>query len=386
MTMKAFPLLCTVVLMSSMASGQPRVIPGAVAGAPESTAVEVGGLIYLSGSGGAAADAGADVAAQTTGALEQFRSTLGQLGLGLENLVSVNVYLADARHYQEMNQAYRQAFPGRFPARATVEAGLGGPSDRVKISAVGSRHRVEAVTPAGWPEPTAPYSWGALAGDHLFVSGMVGTDPLSGVAREGVEAQTRQTFENVLAVVRQNGMTPEDVVSVKVYLADARDFPIMNQVFRDYFPTAPPVRATIQARLADPRLRIEAQAVAVSGEKSRSLCGASSSQAFSSAVKVGSSLHLAGMLGHRRGMYAPHPGGQTLDTLENLAACSKEFGADLSRAVDASVYISDPRNQPKVDEAYLRVLAAPFPARTTVAAPLMSPDALVEIALILHLP
>lgn len=378
-------LLWTLLLAVGLIQAQPQVIPGAGT-EPESLAVDTGELVYLSGQTGHGPGTKTEAGAQTDMALRKLEAALKRLDLGLDDVVSVNVFLADARHYQEMNQAYRQFFPGGFPARATVETGLDSPESLVKLTAVAARGEKRTIQPEGWPTPAAPYSWGIQTGNHLFVSGVVGTDPVSGSTPGDVVGQARRTFQNVLGVVHSAGLTAADVVSVRVYLADARDFNAMDRVFREFFPTAPPVRATIEARLADPRLRIEVQAVAVSGEKTRTKCGASEAQAFSSAVRAGRNLYLAGMLGHRRGMFAPHAGGQTVDTLENLSACMKEFNSGLTQAVAADVFVSDPRLQPKVDEAYIRMFSEPYPARTAVAAPLMSPEALVEIALIGFLP
>ena len=66
-----------------------------------------------------------DIAGQTRQCLEKLRALLGQAGMDLSRAVSVTVYLADIRDYDEMNRVYSSHFPDRPPARTTVQvAGL----------------------------------------------------------------------------------------------------------------------------------------------------------------------------------------------------------------------------------------------------------------------
>jgi len=99
------------------------------------------------------------------------------------------------------------------------------------------------------PKPAGPYSQGILAEKFLFVAGQTGTDPKTGKLPDGVEAQTRQTLENVKAVVEAAGATLDNVVRVGVYLTDIKNFSAMNEVYKTYFTQNQPARSTIQAAL-----------------------------------------------------------------------------------------------------------------------------------------
>ncbi len=99
------------------------------------------------------------------------------------------------------------------------------------------------------PKPGGPYSQGILAEKFLFVAGQTGTDPKTGTLPEGVAAQTRQTLENVKAIVEAVGTTLENVVRAGVYLRDIQDFGAMNEVYKTYFTQNQPARTTIQAAL-----------------------------------------------------------------------------------------------------------------------------------------
>ena len=95
------------------------------------------------------------------------------------------------------------------------------------------------------PVAIGPYSHAVRAGDFVFVSGQPGIDPSTGsVPPGGFDAEARQAFVNLRTVVGAAGARMERVVRTTVFLANANDFPAMNQLFAEFFPSAPPARAT----------------------------------------------------------------------------------------------------------------------------------------------
>ena len=80
-----------------------------------------------------------------------------------------------------------------------------------------------------------------------------------GAVPGGIEAETRQMLENVGALLRAVGLDYGDVVKATVYLREFSEFAAMNAVYREYFPTDPPTRATVgvTALAADYRVEIE---------------------------------------------------------------------------------------------------------------------------------
>jgi len=90
-----------------------------------------------------------------------------------------------------------------------------------------------------------PYSQAVRARDFVFVSGQPGIDPSTGeVPPGGFESEARQAFVNLRSVVEAAGASMQRVVRTTVFLANADDFPAMNQLFAEYFAAAPPARAT----------------------------------------------------------------------------------------------------------------------------------------------
>jgi 2-iminobutanoate/2-iminopropanoate deaminase len=115
------------------------------------------------------------------------------------------------------------------------------------------------------PIPVAPYSQAIKAGGMIYVSGFVAFDPHTGkVAVGGIKEQAIQVMENIKAVLEAAGSSMGDVVKTNVYLTNLKDFSVMNEVFKVYFPVDPPARVTVGVQLPLPELLIEIDATAVS--------------------------------------------------------------------------------------------------------------------------
>jgi reactive intermediate/imine deaminase len=114
------------------------------------------------------------------------------------------------------------------------------------------------------PEPAAAYSHAVKAGSHVFVAGQIPVDRDGNIVGDGdIAAQTRQTIQNVEAVLRAAGGSLTDVVSTTVYLTDMANFAEYDRVYDEYFGDFRPARATVRADLVNPKLLVEIQAIAV---------------------------------------------------------------------------------------------------------------------------
>ena len=115
------------------------------------------------------------------------------------------------------------------------------------------------------PKAIGPYSPAVRAGDFLFVSGQPGIAPSTGsIPPGGFEAEARQAFVNLRTVIEAAGASLERVVRTTVFLVSAEDVPAMNQLFAEFFSSAPPVRSAPLVEL--PRsLRISIDATAFLG-------------------------------------------------------------------------------------------------------------------------
>jgi len=108
-----------------------------------------------------------------------------------------------------------------------------------------------------------PYSPGTKAGGFIFSSGQIGSVDNQGGEVKGVEAQTRQTLENLKNILEAGGASLSDVVKTTVFLLDANDFAVMNKVYGEYFLKEYPARSTvIISALAKPDWRVEIECIA----------------------------------------------------------------------------------------------------------------------------
>ena len=103
-----------------------------------------------------------------------------------------------------------------------------------------------------------PFSSAVRAGPFVFVSGQIAMGANGEIVPGGIEAQTRQTLENVEKALALAGCAPKDVVKATVWLDDARDFWTFNRVYAEFFSESKPARSTTQATLMiDAKVEIE---------------------------------------------------------------------------------------------------------------------------------
>lgn len=102
-------------------------------------------------------------------------------------------------------------------------------------------------------------SQAVVANGFVFLAGQVANRP----SRE-VEDQTRQVLAQIDDLLAKAGSSKEKIVSATVYLTDIEDFATMNVAWDEWVhPEAKPARATVEAQLATPTLKVEIQVVAV---------------------------------------------------------------------------------------------------------------------------
>ena len=108
-----------------------------------------------------------------------------------------------------------------------------------------------------------PYSPGTKNGNIVFLSGQLGLNDGTLVA-SGVGPETRQTLDNLVAVLDKAGGTLDDVMMVNIYLTDlAGDYSEMNKVYVEYFGDSPPARATVEVSNLVFGGKVEISAIAI---------------------------------------------------------------------------------------------------------------------------
>jgi reactive intermediate/imine deaminase len=134
---------------------------------PFSDAVLVGDTLYLAGTIGLERATGkppADAAQEARLVLDNMKAMLAQAGLGMDDLVSVQVFCSDVAHYDTFNGIYRTYFKGRFPARAFLGSGPLLFGARFEVQGVAVRN-APRTTDSGAGPGAAWERLKALAGD-----------------------------------------------------------------------------------------------------------------------------------------------------------------------------------------------------------------------------
>lgn len=332
-----------------------------------------------------------DAKAQTKGTMENLAAVLKAAGLDFSRVVASHVYLADARHFDAMNEVYGEYFDDdKPPTRTTIEADIAIPNSQMEIGMIAARKHVELewIVPEGWAK-VPHYAWGIRAGDTVFLSGLVSFDPKTrGLVTGSIETQVQRTLENIDAVLKAAGLGPQNVVTCGVYMPDARDYGAMNKAYGAYFSKDPPARATVRARLANPTLKIEITCIAVRGERKvvHPAGPAPPPRPLSSAIMAGDRLYLSGMVGRKGREYPTGIEAQTRVAFDRLAAALQAAGMTFDDVESATVFLTDVRHYQAMNAIYREVMPNPPPARATVGTQLMSPDALVEIQMVAKKP
>jgi 2-iminobutanoate/2-iminopropanoate deaminase len=116
------------------------------------------------------------------------------------------------------------------------------------------------------PKAIGPYSRAIRVGDFVFCSGQVGIDPAMGkLVDGGIETETRRVLLNLSAVLEAAGSSLSRVVKTTVFIVNMDEFPKMNAVYAEFFPSAPPARSTVQVARLPTGACVEIEAIAVVG-------------------------------------------------------------------------------------------------------------------------
>lgn len=96
------------------------------------------------------------------------------------------------------------------------------------------------------PSAIGPYSQGVNVGDLFFFSGQIPLDPSTGeLAENNIKAQTKQSLENVKALLESQDLDFSNVIKTTVFLDSMDDFAAMNEVYAEYFVAPYPARSAV---------------------------------------------------------------------------------------------------------------------------------------------
>lgn len=122
----------------------------------------------------------------------------------------------------------------------------------------------KAISTSAAPGAIGPYSQAIEARDmFVFASGQIPINPATGEIPEGIKAQTAQSLANVKAILKEAGVTVDNVVKTTVFLADMGDFAAMNEVYAETFTAPYPARSAVAVKTLPKNVLVEIEVIAV---------------------------------------------------------------------------------------------------------------------------
>lgn len=114
------------------------------------------------------------------------------------------------------------------------------------------------------PAAIGPYSQGVKGGNIIFTSGQLPIVPETGeLISNDIKRATKQSMENVKAILTEAGATLEDVVKVTIFIKDMGEFALVNEVYGEYFNVHKPARSCVEVSKLPKDGKIEIEAIAI---------------------------------------------------------------------------------------------------------------------------
>ena len=120
----------------------------------------------------------------------------------------------------------------------------------------------ESISSPRAPKAIGPYSQAIKAGGFVFLSGQLPANPANGEISGDIKAQTKQSLENIRAILAASDANLQSVVKTTVFLNDINDFAAMNEVYKQYFDHDPPARSCVQVAAIPKGALVEIEAIA----------------------------------------------------------------------------------------------------------------------------
>ena len=122
----------------------------------------------------------------------------------------------------------------------------------------------EIIMTENAPAAFGPFSQAVKVGGFVFTSGILPLDPASGKkVSGGIENETKQTLENLRAILETSGSSLNEIIKATIFLTDMNDFEIVNSIYSKYFSGDFPARAAIGVNSLAKNAKIEIQAISI---------------------------------------------------------------------------------------------------------------------------
>ena len=131
----------------------------------------------------------------------------------------------------------------------------------ILLAACAPRFKTEVVRATSGPP--RPFSPAVKTNGFIFLSGQIGTDSTGArLVPGGIQAETRQTMNNIRDILARSGSSMDKVVKCTVFILDMAEWPAMNEVYITYFKGPPPARSAAGASGLALGARVEIECIA----------------------------------------------------------------------------------------------------------------------------
>ena len=114
------------------------------------------------------------------------------------------------------------------------------------------------------PAALGPYSQAVEVNGVLFVSGQIPFVPETmALISEDIQDQTKQSLENIGAILEAAGYTFKNVIKATVFIKNMEDFALMNEVYNEYLGNIKPARACVEVARLPKDVKVEIEVIAV---------------------------------------------------------------------------------------------------------------------------
>ena len=124
---------------------------------------------------------------------------------------------------------------------------------------------VKTIAAANAPKAVGPYSQAQKVSgeaETLYVSGQLPINPATATMPETIEEQTRQSLDNLGAILAEGGFSYDNVVKTTVLLDDIKDFAAINAVYAEYFKGEKPARMCYEVAALPMGAKVEIDCIA----------------------------------------------------------------------------------------------------------------------------
>ena len=114
------------------------------------------------------------------------------------------------------------------------------------------------------PAPIGPYSQAIFINSTLYISGQIALDAKTGnFVNDDIVEETHQVMRNIEAILKEAGLTLDNVVKSTIFLKDMNNFTAINKIYGEYFRIEPPARETVEVSRLPKDANVEISCIAV---------------------------------------------------------------------------------------------------------------------------